>query len=206
MFSLLGKGLAPGHRILTGGFPRRLKMPKGKPTDISRKNPTNSPPVDTGHRSANCNVCKHPETAEIERLYIQGFSTIAISAILHSEEHKVSPESIHHHAVMTGLVDKRSAVVLSSARLIIDRAGLENSNPTVGEALKAMEMVGKITGEIKDRLDISGSILTVEAKRAQLKEQITTNVMERSGLPLQKCEKCRKPMSGTECVYCEAVE
>lgn len=154
------------------------------------------------HKESQCTVCKHPDRKEIDELFLAGFSVVHILGVIDDPPNLAA---VYQHVRMTGLHEHRSHSLLSDARLIMDRAHLESREPSDALVAKAMDTIGKVTGETAETLKITGKI-DIARKLTQLDEKILTNLMERVGLSLQECPKCRQPMSGETCVYCREEE
>lgn len=120
------------------------------------KKPTAKKPVAPWRHSANCQICKHPQRAEIERLFLewQGQSKIA------SEYRLGSRLAVYRHARAMNLFAQRIANTRATLCAVIER----------GMASRL-----KVTADIVVRAVIALSKLDSEGRTLERVEQVNSN-------------------------------
>ena len=161
---------------------RAHKKPE-KPKAAKKKSPIAGLTNKERH-SRNCKVCKHTELADIERMYLDGYSTYAVADNFTG----ISQKSVFHHVRALKLNDKRDNSSLTQCRMIIDRANFTGHKPSDALAGKAIELQAKIKGELIERRRHEGKV-EVEIDLSKQVDNRVNNLLGKIGVKVEDEEE-----------------
>lgn len=131
-----------------------------------------------------CKVCHHVELADIEQMYLDGYSTYAVSANFKG----VSPTNVLNHVRAFQLDKKRDNSTLTKCRRILDKAKIGVRKPSDALIGKCLELESKITGELVERKRHEGKV-EVEIDLSKQVDNRVNNLLGKIGVEVDEEEE-----------------